>query len=122
MALLEILHKYCAWNCPNEENGCDYVFTGKDRTEYWTHVNSCPFSKSDKNDMKETETNEEKEGREILHCRCGRIHGNASYISRHATQLSNVKVNKAVKNKGNELHVNGESDMVNFNFNILMYI
>lgn len=52
MALLELLHKYCAWNCPNEENGCDYVFTEKDRTEYWMHVNNCPFRKSEENNIK----------------------------------------------------------------------
>ncbi|XP_053395409.1 uncharacterized protein LOC123523913 [Mercenaria mercenaria] len=41
MALLELLYKYCELHCPNAKTGCKYVFVGKDKTEYWEHVNKC---------------------------------------------------------------------------------
>ncbi|XP_053395381.1 uncharacterized protein LOC128546178 isoform X2 [Mercenaria mercenaria] len=41
MALLELLYKYCELQCPNAKTGCNYIFVGKDKTEYWEHVNKC---------------------------------------------------------------------------------
>ena len=58
MALLELLHKYCAWNCQNEDYGCKYIFTGTDRTEYWTHVNNCSFRKSEVSENEEENVND----------------------------------------------------------------
>ncbi|XP_060578685.1 uncharacterized protein LOC132735715 isoform X2 [Ruditapes philippinarum] len=48
MALLEILHKHSTVKFLNEEYGCDYIFTGKNKAEYWMHVQNCPFQKVEK--------------------------------------------------------------------------
>ncbi|XP_053393678.1 uncharacterized protein LOC123523911 [Mercenaria mercenaria] len=48
MALMKLLYKHSGLRCPYEENGCRYVFRGKDKEHFLRHKGICRYGKRSK--------------------------------------------------------------------------